>query len=306
MKPIMEGFYGLPWLMYEPVLVEMERRLHELDLSAYGDSMEKLMGGEDSEYETVSGVAVIKIHGTLSKRPSFWQMLFGGTSYECVERAIRQAAADGNIKGILLDIDSPGGACNGCFEIADVIRSLRSTKPIVALANGVMGSAALCIGTSAGKVVATKGSMVGSLGVILARYDYSKLNDQLGIKVDYITSGEAKSDCYPDQPMSDPERERLQSEVDSLFELFLESVALGRGRSVEEIRASAGDARVFIGQEAIAAGLADRIGTLPEVLAELSGDPNPDLPEPGVEEDDQGNQPEQRSSRYARRIVHSR
>lgn len=301
---MIEGFYGLPWLMYEPRMIEMERQFRELQLLSNGDTLENYLMNPEPEYDVVSGVAIIKIHGSLSKYSSYWQRYYGGSSYQAIERDLRHAAADGNIKGILLDIDCPGGVCNGCYELADVIRGLRSTKPIIALANGMMASGGLCLGAAAGTVVVTKGAIVGSMGVILARYDYSKANSDLGIQVDYITSGEAKADLYPEHPLTDAARTRLQTEVNSLFELFLESVAISRNLSVDELRAGAGDARLFIGQEAVDAGLANRLGTLPEVLAELSGDPNPDLPEPGVEEhDDQSTQPEQRlASRYARVI----
>lgn len=300
MRPTFEGFYGIPWLIHKPHFLEMADQLRNYR-SGFGDGFDKFMEDVEPEYDVVSGIAIVKIKGTLSKGRSWWQYFYGGANYGSIERDIRHAVADGNIQGIILDIDSPGGVCNGCFELADVIRELRAKKPIVTFANGLMCSAALCLGTAAGKVVVTKGTCSGSLGVILARWDYSKLNEEIGVQVNYITSGEAKADLYPDAPMSDPERERLQGEVNSLFQIFLQSVADGRGVDPEKLRASAGDARVFIGQEAVAAGLADRVGTLPDVLAELTGDPNPTLPETtGVESNDPAQQPEQRRTKYAR------
>lgn len=304
MRPTFEGFWGIPWLIHKPQFLEMSERIRQFSAEYY-DEFDKFMADVEPEYDVVSGIAIVRIKGALSKGRSWWQYFYGGANYGSIERDIRHAVADGNIKAIVLDIDSPGGVCAGCFELADVIRELRAEKPIVAFANGLMCSAALCLGTVASQVVVTKGTCSGSLGVILARWDYSKLNEEIGVQVNYITSGAAKADLYPDLPMSDPERERLQAEVDSLFQLFLQSVSDGRGMDLEKLRASAGDARVFIGQEAVAAGLADRVGTLPEVIAELSGDSNPEPPKTtGVEEHDHPEQPAQRRSRYARRIVH--
>lgn len=304
MRPTFEGFSGVPVLIHKPIFLEMTERVRNFKADYY-DDFDKFMADVEPEYEVVSNIAIIRIHGSLSKGRSWWQFFFGGTNYGSIERDLRHAVADGNIRGIVLDVDSPGGVCNGCFELTDVIRSLRGDKPIVTYANGLMCSAALCLGTAADRVVVSKGTIAGSLGVILARYDWSKMNEEIGMQVNYITSGEAKADGYPDAPMSDPERDRLQAEVNALFQIFLQSVADGRGMDLEKLRASAGDARVFIGQESVDAGLADRVGTLPDVIAELSQDPNPEHPKTTGVENDVEHEPESRS-RYARWIRHSR
>lgn len=300
MRPTFEGFYGIPWLIHKPFFLEMSERFRSFSAEYY-DEFDKFMADVEPEYDVVSGIAIVRVRGSLSKGRSWWQYFYGGANYGSIERDVRHAVADGNIQGIVLDVDSPGGVCNGCFELADVIRELRGEKPIVAFANGMMASAALCLGTAASRVIVSRGACVGSLGVILARYDYSKMNEEIGLQVNYITSGEAKADGYPDAPLTDPEKDRLQGEVNSLFQIFLQSVADGRGMDLEKLRASAGDARVFIGQESVDAGLADRVGTLSDVIAELSQDPNPDQPKTTGVENDVERQPESRS-RYARRI----
>lgn len=319
MKPdLSQEFYGTPWMLLESRLNEIGMSLPELArsvLHSAGNTPAADGGCGDGEsdpcmgsppYQVVSGVAVIPIYNCLAKRDSWLLWLFGGTSYDSIAAAIRHAVADSNIKGVVLDIDSPGGSTNGCAELAEEIFSLRGKKPIKAVAGGTMASAALFLGTAADEVIVARSATVGSLGVLLARRDWSGAEEQMGIRTHYIKSGAAKADGSPSLPFAKEEQQRLQTYVNSLFEIFLESVARYRGLDVETLRQAAGDARVFVGQEAIGPGLADRVGTLRETIAELARDPDPQLPIcTGVEHDDPTDQPESRSP-YARRIERRR
>ncbi len=308
MSLLRESFYGFPWMIRESRLIEFAEILPRLSIDP--QQLNCMPGNDECElFEVVSNVAVIKIHGALSKRESFWSRLFGGTSYDQIAAAIYKAVADSNIRGIVLDIDSPGGAALGCCELADQIYAARAAKKIVTVANAQMCSAALFLGTASSEVVVTKSAMSGSMGVLLPRIDWSKAEQAAGYQTIFIKSGEAKTDGQPSEPFTDAEGKRLQAVVDSLFEQFLGSVATYRGTDPETLRAAAGDAGVFIGQEAVAAGLADRVGTLRDVIAELSRDPNPDLSDSQGVDYDTGEPPDgpsnpegRRPARYARRI----
>lgn len=278
-QPLSSEVAGIPWMMYQPPLAELVRGF------APGPRLDGL-GGESSAdceadrdlYRVVSHCAVIQVTGTLFNRRPWWADYFclPVACYGDIVRAARAALADGNVRAIVLDVDSPGGAAAGCADAAGEIFAMRGTKPIVAIANAQMCSAALYLGTAADRVWTTRSALVGSLGVIFVRTDYSKLNEGLGIGVHFIQSGEAKSDGHPEKPFDGGEEDRLQVLTDELFNQFLADVAKFRGLDVEALRESAGDARLMVGAGAIAAGLADQVGTLAELIAELSRDPAPE------------------------------
>lgn len=296
---------GIPWHMYQPQLAEL---LGLLSQRPRCDGMAPTEGG-DSERELYcvhSHCAVISVTGTLFNRRPWWADYFGlpVICYADIVRAVRTALADGNVRAIVLDVDSPGGAAAGCADAAGEIFGLRGTKPIVAIANSMMASAALYLGTSADRVWVNRSALVGSLGTIFVRTDISKLNAGMGVGVHFIKSGDSKDDGHPEKPFDGDEADRLQTMVDELFNQFLADVANFRGLDVEALRESAGDARLMVGAGAIAAGLADQVGTLSELIAELSRDPEPEPieGESNNVDSEPGSPATQRSRRFSRRI----
>jgi capsid assembly protease len=112
----------------------------------------------------------------------------------------------------------------------------------------------------------------GSIGVVMMHADYSRSLDAEGITPTLIFAGDHKVDGNPLEPLSDEVKASLQAEVDSFYGLFVDQVAQGRSKmSAAAVRAT--QARTFIGQAAVDAGLADAVGTFDSVLAELSAAP---------------------------------
>jgi signal peptide peptidase SppA len=222
-------------------------------------------------YRRYLGVAMIDIVGSLINRGAWVGAYSGAVSYEGIKEALAAAAADSRTHAIILDIESPGGEAVGAFEVADAVRAAREQKPVVAVVNGMAASAAYAIASGATHIVTTSTGVSGSIGVVLLHADYSRSLDKKGITPTLIFAGAHKVDGNPFEPLPDTVRADLQREVDHFYSLFVDTVAAGRaGMSTEAIRAT--QARSFIGAEAVAAGLADSVGTFEEVLAELSTD----------------------------------
>lgn len=213
------------------------------------------------------GIAVIPIHGTLVRRALALEAASGFTSYQEIERQITQAIADPTVAGIVLDIDSPGGEAGGVFELAEQIRSVNRAKPIWAVANDQAFSAAYALAAAADEIFVTRTGGVGSIGVIAMHADHSRKDDQDGYRFTAIYAGSHKNDFSPHAPLSDDARDVLQTEINRLYGLFTESVATHRGLSVNEVRAT--EARLYFGGEAVAAGLADRVGSLSDAIAAM-------------------------------------
>jgi len=220
---------------------------------------------------SADSIAVLPIHGTLVKRTSGLEALSGLTSVEMIGQAFDTALADPSVTAIVLDVDSGGGEVAGIFDLADRIRAARGTKPIVAVSNEAAYSAAYALASAADTVYLARTAGVGSIGVIALHVDQSAQDAAEGLTYTAITAGAHKNDGSPHAPLTDAARASVQAEVDRLYTLFVTTVAEARGLSVEAVRAT--EAGLYFGADAVTAGLADRVGTLADALADLSTPP---------------------------------
>ncbi|WP_064746395.1 S49 family peptidase [Lysobacter antibioticus] len=213
------------------------------------------------------GIYVLPIHGTLVQRTAGLDALSGLTSYQTIARRLDTALADEAVRGIVLDIDSPGGEAAGVFDLADQIVAARARKPIWAVANDAAFSAAYALASAASRVFLTRTAGVGSIGVIALHVDQSQRDTQAGLTYTPIHAGARKNDGSPHAPLSDEARGSIQTEVNRLYELFVLTVADQRGLTADAVRQT--EAALYFGQDALDAGLADRIGTLGDAVRQL-------------------------------------
>lgn len=267
MRNLIELLCETPWAIAEERLKAMGSAIfmkgQDLGIDA------SVLAGVPAESSGIKmlndGIAVIPVSGVLQKKDSFWMRLFGGTSYEGIRNNVLSAVNDESVKSIVLHIDTPGGSVDGVMEAVDAIYSARGKKPIIALADGQATSAGYWIASAADKVIVGESSFVGSIGVITAHVDYSKMDERIGVKVTIIKAGKYKAAGSDNAPLSKEDKDYIQSHIDYLYTLFVNGVARNRNMKAEQIINT--EARVFIGQQAIDAGLADEIGTLDSVVA---------------------------------------
>ncbi|MBP7441117.1 MAG: S49 family peptidase [Acidovorax sp.] len=226
--------------------------------------------GERTErgYRAVDGVAVISAMGGLVHRTRLAadsSLLIG---YNDLAADLEDALAQADVHAIALVLDSPGGEVSGAFELAERIYGARGRKPIVAVADGMAASAAYLAASAADEVVLTNTSYVGSIGVVMRHVDFSRALANDGITVSHIFAGEHKIDGNPYQPLPDAVRAALQADIEGLYQMFVQAVAKHRGLSEQAVRDTR--AGVYRGVAAVAARLADRIGTVDAVVAELA------------------------------------
>lgn len=214
------------------------------------------------------GIAVIPVHGTLVKRTAGLDAASGLTSYTEIAAMLDAALADPQIAGILLDIDSPGGEASGSFELARRVREASAVKPVWAVANDSAYSAAYAIGSAANRLIVSETGGVGSIGVIALHIDQSVKDANEGYRYTAVTAGTHKNDFSPHQPLTDEAKADLQAEVDRLYGLFVEHVASMRTLATDDVRST--EAGLYFGANAIAAGLADAVGTFESALTDFS------------------------------------
>jgi len=215
-----------------------------------------------------SGIAVIPVHGTLVKRTAGLDAASGLTSYTEIATMLDSALADPQVAGILLDIDSPGGEASGSFELARRVREASAVKPVWAVANDSAYSAAYAIGSAANRLIVSETGGVGSIGVIALHIDQSVKDANEGYRYTAVTAGTHKNDFSPHQPLTDEAKAELQAEVDRLYGLFVDHVASMRTLSSDDVRST--EAGLYFGANAIAAGLADAVGTFESALTDFS------------------------------------
>jgi signal peptide peptidase SppA len=214
------------------------------------------------------GLAIITIKGPLVNNDSPYLRMFGVTGYPEIRDAVLAAVSDPEVKQILLDIDSGGGAVSGCADTATLIRSAHKVKPITTYGE-TMASAAYWLGCSAGKVYSGKASLIGSIGVKATFREYSKKNEMEGVTVTVIRAGKYKALADSNEPLSPEGEAQIQAMADASYGVFVEHVAEMRGRTYEYTDKTMADGQEFIGQAAVDVGLTDGITTFDAVVGGL-------------------------------------
>lgn len=225
------------------------------------------------EAEAKGATAIISLRGMITPFGSGLLALLGlgGGGLEAFRCALRKALTDEEVGSIVLNIDSPGGLVDLVPETAAEIREARGTKPIVAVANTMAASAAYYLASQADEVVVTPSGMVGSIGVLIRHDDLSGRMEQMGVKTTLIYAGKYKVEGNPFEPLSKEAKAALQGDVDELYGMFVADVAAGRNVDEQAVRDGFGQGRVILAQEAVKMGLADKVATLEETIAELGG-----------------------------------
>ena len=216
------------------------------------------------------GVAIISVVGALVNRGAWIGARSGLVSYEGVTAQFRDAAMDPEVHSIVVDMETPGGQALGVFSLAQTIREVRKTKPVIAVVNDMAASGGYALASAASEIVVSPSSLVGSIGVVVVHLDRSGEMAKAGIKPTLIYAGKHKVEGNSFEPLSADVRDRLKAEVESLYDMFVDAVVAGRDGAITAQAVRDTEAATFFGEEAVRLGLADRVATLDAVLADLS------------------------------------
>jgi signal peptide peptidase SppA len=259
----------------EIIMAALADRLGVAKLVRADGEMVMLAGSDfdDSEarpqrgYDVVNGAAIIPVSGTLVQKLGSIRPYSGMTGYDGIRFNLAQALEDSDVRGIVLDIDSPGGEVCGLFDLVDAIYASRGRKPIWAILDEHAYSSAYAIASAADRITVPRTGGTGSIGVIALFADISRALQAGGITVNVIQFGARKADGVPSIPFSPEARERFQADVDTLGELFVATVARNRGIDPGLVRATEADA--FLGAEGVRLKLADAVASPDAAFAEF-------------------------------------
>jgi protease-4 len=179
-----------------------------------------------------------------------------------VTESLNKFQNDDNIKGVVLRINSPGGAVAPCQEIYRAVKALK--KPVVVSMGSVAASGGLYVAAGGDLIMANPGTLTGSIGVILQTVEVSEVMDKVGVKSRTIKSGPFKDMGSPFREMRPEEKNLLETMVGEVYEQFLEDLAAGRPKLKPEDVRQLADGRIFSGAEAKKLGLVDELGGFEE------------------------------------------
>ncbi|MDR6753432.1 S49 family peptidase [Deinococcus soli (ex Cha et al. 2016)] len=291
---------GQLWAIQQPILDELHARV--MNPQGHGPGAEDLTEQPVALTQRVplvrgngKSVALVTFHGVVISRVPAWAEGYGYVNPQRFAAEIRKLADDATVSTIVLSMDSPGGTVAGTVEAGDAVAYARTKKRVVAVTNDMAASAAYWVASQASEIVVTPTAITGSIGVISTHADYTKMMNAWGIVVTYIRSAAKKALGQPYEPFSAEAQAEWQKTVDAMYAQFIQAVARGRRKARAVVAEQWGSGEVWTGQAAVAAGLADRVGSLTAVLGELTGAtpaPTPEPPPPDPEDDPEDDDPD--------------
>jgi len=235
-----------------------------------GELIRILAGGDES----VAGrphIAVIPAEGAISMQGG-GVLDSGGITAKALTKTLRKVAKDDSVKVVVLRIDSPGGSALASDLLWHELRELKKKKPIVASVGEMAASGGYYLACASDKIIAEPTSIVGSIGVLGGKIAIDEALAQYGINsVTFPASpepGAAQRAAYltPFMPWDDATRDRVQKQMEGVYDLFVRRVAEGRNLPVDKVQAVA-QGRIWSGTQGLERHLVDELGGITRAIA---------------------------------------
>jgi len=266
---IMAQVYGQPWLITEDGLAQ---------IAAIADrqgDIEAVMAKRGEKPDNTSritmrdSVAVLSVRGPIFRYANIFTEISGASSIATLAADFRAVLDDPAVKAIIIDVDSPGGQVSGVNEFAQQIYDARGDKTIAAYVGNLSASAGYWLASAASQIVIDPTAMLGSIGVVIGT---RKPEDGT---MEIVSSRAPKKRLDPTTAAGHAE---ILARADDIEAVFFAMSARNRGVGVNTIEADFGQGGVLVGEKAVAAGMADRLGSLEGLIEELNAQANPPRP----------------------------
>jgi len=172
---------------------------------------------------------------------------------------------DDSVKGVVLRVNSPGGGVYASRELEKAVKKVKKRKPVVCIIEDYGASGAYYVASAASYIYAHENSMTLAIGVLAVWVDYSKYNEDKGITYWVWKSSEEKDLGAPWRPPTEEEKAMLQTQIDLIYNEFIETVAENRNMDIETVKKDA-NGMVYLGKDAALLGYIDSIGTFKDAL----------------------------------------
>ncbi len=213
----------------------------------------------------------------IESKPNLAKLYLNFPIYESESFAaqIESIKKNDDIKGVLLLIDSPGGAVGSSIEIADMIKELNEKIPVVAYTQSLMASGSYYAGMYAHSIYANRGALIGSIGVIFSAPNFEEAMDKIGIKMQGVSAGEYKEIGSITRKWKSTEKEFINNLTQEQYKMFYTDVIAARGERLKtKNHLDFAEGKIFSANNALKLGLIDGVNSMSEVekiLQNLSG-----------------------------------
>lgn len=271
------------WLGNETSLrnhLSIEQKIQDTPTAELQDMAIRAMTEADHDVEfgefsymvsRADNVAIVTISGSLTTTNRSYNQYIGMVSYDEIRNAVFAALDTDGIDGIVLNMDTPGGQASGISELSDFLSEVdESIKPIYTYTGTAMASGGYWLGSLGREIYAAKLATVGSIGVITVHTSLAEMYKKSGVEVTVLRAGEFKALGSPYEKLDDKAREQIQSQMNTIYDVFLTTVADNRGTSVNSLKETAAEGRVFIGADSVTVGLVDQISSFDAAIADIS------------------------------------
>lgn len=271
-------FLTSPWAIVPDKLLEIQAiysthlRGEKIDIEAIEARLGRPLANDQQEYRMeAGGIAVLPVSGVISNKANMFTRVSGGASAQMLTSQVSSMRADPRVRGVVLDFDTPGGSVFGIPALASEIRALAAEKPTASVSTGMMASAGYWTGSAANSVfMSGETDYLGSIGVV-ATHSYNPRAG--GAQTTEITAGRFKRMASDAAPLTKEGRAYIQGQVDEIYRAFVGAVAENRRVSVDQVLEHMADGRVFVGKQALDAGLADGIATVDTIVERMATNP---------------------------------
>lgn len=261
MKYLLGGQWAIVPEHLERILAIAQRKSSDLE------SVKAILADKGRRLENTrnvrmrDGVAIIQMVGPVFRYANLFTAISGATSLEALATDFQTALNSSDVKAIVLEIDSPGGEASGISEFSKLIYEARGKKPVVAYASDYCASAAYWVGSAAERLVCADTAFLGSIGVVAT---FRKRQNDNSIEIVSTQSPHKRPNVETEEG-----KELWQTYIDKTANIFIRSVAKYRGVSEDTVLSKFGKGGLLIGEDAVAAGMADEVGMLEGVIATL-------------------------------------
>ncbi|MCB1316205.1 MAG: signal peptide peptidase SppA [Leptospiraceae bacterium] len=224
-----------------------------------------------------AGIAVIEISGVIEDGYGVGGVTGADRVVEDLDAALKNPA----IRGVILAINSPGGTVGATKKIYDKVMEVRRQRPVMAVVTDIAASGGYYVASAADKIFVYRGSIIGSIGVIIIRPNVAAFLADHGIRIEALTAGQYKDASYPFRELTGEERNMYQQILDDSYQQFLEDVRAGRDEDIQTVETWA-EGRIFSGEDARTLQMVDEIGNMDSAIFEIKSmakiDPEKELP----------------------------
>ena len=248
---------------------ELGREISVISIENYAASLPP-----EDEWGPDRHIAVVVASGAIMNGESGSSFPFGRVmGSETVCDLLQEAASRTGVQAIVLRIDSPGGDALASADMHHAVDRISREIPVIVSMGGVAASGGYYMACGVDRIFADRMTVTGSIGIISGKFSFGGMMDSLGINVEEVSTGPMASMNSPFRPYTDTQRGRAFDLIEDGYNLFVETVARGRGMTFEEVD-SIGRGRVWSGTDALETGIIDECGGVVDAVyyaARLTG-----------------------------------